>query len=307
MIVNKPIFRVLRRADFRIAGGSVTVATAATVAAIYAQLQLLLTVLLPFLILVLGMLALLLHEQQQLHRSVQERLRTPVPSAFSFEVYLNYKELQSDKLGLLLSNAHWLFNLLYGIKEGWLQRDQQSDVTLNLTQRLRAATDGALLIDYVVTGDSIKWRAKTGWKPTVSHDGDDTYICVPTGPFIAFYLGILLAGAVKFGTSVTKDIIEIKGSLQQQQKIEMEIDDLRNKRHLREKQERKLDLEIQDLEKKLLSAPPQVREEVDRHIDIFLSLTMRNESILRYSIEPMAFGHTIKVEEATNTMDTGGE
>jgi len=294
----------IRRPSVQIATGSIVVALSSLSVAVYAQLQLTLVVVIPLLVLVIGLLLVVVNELREVKSGAQALSERPALTSasvgetapFSFEVYLQYTKLHSEQLGVLFLVTSKLFGLLYGVKKGW---EVDSEVLLGrgLDSRLRTVPDGALLLDYVVTGESIKWRAKTGWKPTISNSGDHTYIDVPTGPFVAFYIGIMLGVGAKFGVSTAKDIIDIRLNLQQEQKVALEIEQLEHSRELWQKQERKLELEIEDLEKRLSRASPDIQDQVSETISVFLNLTMSNSFVANFDIRSMAYGRDVSIGE----------
>ena len=183
-------------------------------------------------------------------KSIEEQL--PIDCG---EVYLKYEVLELDVISGIMYSIKNIYYLLY---------NQCDEKHFNKNKR-RVKKQDRLILYTSETGESIRFKVKTGWVPRITTDGEDIILESPKSVITLLASFYLLSLAIENTTSSYKDILEI---IKTNNEIEMQS-----------LQGDKLILEIEKLKKELRNTPPRVRENIEREVHHFLRHTVHNNDI----------------------------
>ncbi len=182
-------------------------------------------------------------------------IRFPIGSG---EIYLAYRLLAPTILADMLGTVTSLYNQVYRIAS-----DKAPDLSVSA---LFAGTPGdRLRLGTIETGESIKLDVKTGWLPSFRIDDGELVVEIPRGAVSLVGTLILLSIVVESGSSSIKNSLDIMKT--------------RNEIRMQQLQEDKLQLEVDSLRQKLSKADKSTQEVLETELTKFLELTVENDDI----------------------------
>ena len=184
------------------------------------------------------------------------------------EVYLKYETLELDVLSGIMYSIKNLYSLIYSNGEYSLPKSRNV-----ITKQDR------LILYESKTGESIKFKVKTGWMPKVAADGEDVLLELPRSVIALLASFYVLSVAVENTTSSYKQIIDIVKT-----NNEIEIQSL---------QQEKMSLEIEKIRKELRNISPKAQDSIDNELQHFLRRTVHNQDIKFIRLKT----HHVEVEQ----------
>jgi len=171
------------------------------------------------------------------------------------EVYLKYERLELDVLSGLMYSIKNIYYLLYGC-------ESRGSISFNKNNIRR---QDRIILYESNTGESIKFKVKTGWMPRVEVDGEDIIVESPKAVITLLASFYLLSMAVENTTSSYRDILEI---IKTDNDIEMQS-----------LQKEKTMLEIEKIKKELRNISPKAHDNIERELHHFLRHTVHNNDV----------------------------
>lgn len=169
------------------------------------------------------------------------------------EVYLKYEALELDVLSGIMFSIRNIYYLLYNSAESYPHR------------RNKIKKHDRIYLYTSETGESIKFKVKTGWVPNISTDGVDIVIESPKSVIALLASFYLLSIAVEKTTASYKNILDI---IKTENEIEMQS-------LTREK----VSFDIKKIKNELSKVPTSCQEHIDKEIHHFLRHTVHNNDV----------------------------
>lgn len=149
-------------------------------------------------------------------------------------IYLDYKSLQVSDLSKLLASYYNLYKLFYKVN---FNNDIQ-----DIEAYFKNHPEDILEILSAHTGNSITIKIKTGWTPSVGLKDGDFEVAIPKGYVTLIFVGYILHKLFSFGVTNYKDILEIENKKLENEKLQYELQELKEKC---KNQDKETDKEIQ--------------------------------------------------------------
>ena len=115
--------------------------------------------------------------------------------------------------------------------------------------------EAKLRVDTVHTGESITFKFKNGWLPTIRPKGEDIEVGLPQGLAVPMVVVGLLFGAATRSANSAKETGEAVKVWREAKKVQLE--------------NRKLELEIEELQRRLNAIPPPLQKQLDQDLSEF--------------------------------------
>lgn len=181
----------------------------------------------------------------------------PTDSRYGVQtIYMDYKILEVSDLGYFLSAYSRLYDLIYKI-------NIDDEFWENVQERYKSYPEDILQILSAHTGNSIIFRTKTGWLPSIGTKDGDVEVALPKGAITLVFIGYLLQGMISYGISNYKDLLEIE--------------------HINLENE-KAKIELKELRKKTLRQPEKIQNNVQTELKNIYDLTIKNPNIKKVEI-----------------------
>lgn len=176
----------------------------------------------------------------------------------SGEIYLSYRALEPGVFSGIMDSINLIYYTVYGIScKRFIGEPIRALREVNEQNRL--------LLQTVETGQSITFKVKTGWAPSITMVNSDIAIELPKGAISLVATFSLLMTGIEGGISMYSDVLDI---VKKQNEIQMQS-----------LQQQKMALEVEKLLKELKEAPTSVKKEIDNNIQRFSKLTLGNRDI----------------------------
>ena len=156
----------------------------------------------------------------------------------SFELYLAYRHLGVGRLAEILDAVNGIYQAVYlqlwhldQDKPG-IPHDANASTDTHLSSAMKADPGSELSIEFAQTGDSIRFVMRAGWLPSISAKKGNVDIGLPRAAFAVGLSAMLVNTALTSGLTAINGIMDV---LAKQRVVEMEHQELANKRLLYEK------------------------------------------------------------------------
>jgi TIR domain len=178
------------------------------------------------------------------------------------ELYLSYKVLDVSTLATILQ----CFSNIYSV----INNASSESLAESRFESKQSIYD-QLLIHTIETGDSIRIRFSSGWKPSFDIINNEIDVCLPRPVKSIAIVGWIISQAVNYNIATVNDLLDLKHKFNQ-----IEVDDLDKTKN--ELEIEKLRLEIKELKK-------SDKEKIDENLYQFLSCSSGKTKILVKSRE----------------------
>jgi hypothetical protein len=158
----------------------------------------------------------LLKSVNSIEKKLIERFSTADERFGIQTIYIQYSQLDVSFTAEFLSLYNQLYTALYKLHNPNFDGEISPDDILEIIS--------------AHTGNSIKFKFKPGWFPSLDSDSNNDLIINIPKSYAPFVLtGLILAGIWKGGVYVYKDVLEVENKLLVNEKLGLEIDALKNK------------------------------------------------------------------------------
>ncbi|MEL6811727.1 MAG: hypothetical protein AAFP76_10370, partial [Bacteroidota bacterium] len=150
-----------------------------------------------------------------------------------------YSRLQLAQLGEIVTSYNRIYEIVTEIGRDEVDLDSRN---------VFEYPEDVLEIEAIQTGNSITFKLKTGWRPSIDIKKGDFEVSIPKAYVNLLFVGYIVTNAISYGLDTYKGWIEIDKIELENEKLKFELNKLRDKTNRTSPDKQKeLNMELQRL------------------------------------------------------------